>query len=137
MEDRVNHPAHYALPGLGVESIDVVKAVLGSEGFKKFCRGNALKYLIRADKKGGAEDLQKARVYITWEIGTDGEKEQSKDVVNEPKPTWDVGKAIALWNEGWIVDVILDKLRLDGKAPTKAQFVAYMVQHPEEFQERR
>lgn len=137
MEDRVNHPAHYALPGLGVESIDVVKAVLGTEGFRKFCRGCALKYLIRADKKGGAEDLQKARVYITWEIETGGEKEQSKDVVNEPKPTWDVGKAIALWNAGWIVDAILDELRLDGKAPTKAQFVAYMVQHPEEFQERR
>lgn len=28
MEDRVNHPAHYALPGLGAESIDVVKAVV-------------------------------------------------------------------------------------------------------------
>lgn len=83
MEDRVNHPAHYDLPGLGVESIDVVKAVLGSEGFKKFCRGNALKYLIRADKKGGAEDLQKARVYITWEIGTDGEKEQYPEEFQE------------------------------------------------------
>lgn len=56
---------------------------MGSEGFKKFCRGNALKYLIRADRKGGVEDLQKAMVYITWEIETDGEK--SKDAVNELK----------------------------------------------------
>ena len=135
MEDKVNHPAHYALPGLGVESIDVVKAVLGPEGFRKFCRGCALKYLIRADKKGGAEDLQKAMVYINWEIETDGEK--SKDVVNEPKPTWeDVEKASALWNAWLIVDAILDELRLDGKAPTKVQFLAYMVQHPEKFKER-
>lgn len=68
MRDNVKHPAHYDLPGLPVESIDVVRAVLGPEGFRKFCRGNALKYLIRADKKGGAEDLQKARVYINWEL---------------------------------------------------------------------
>lgn len=135
LRDNVKHPAHYDLPGLPVESIDVVRAVLGPEGFRKFCRGNALKYLIRADRKGGVEDLRKAERYITWEIETDGEK--SKDAVNEPKPTWDVGKAIALWNAGWIVDAILDELRLDGKAPTKAQFVAYMVRHPEKFQERR
>ena len=68
MRDNVKHPAHYDLPGLPVESIDVVRAVLGPEGFRKFCRGNALKYLIRADKKGGAEDLQKAMVYINWEL---------------------------------------------------------------------
>lgn len=83
MEDRVNHPAHYDLPGLGVESIEVIKAVLGPEGFRKFCRGCALKYLIRADKKGGAEDLRKAMVYINWEIGTDGEKGQYPEEFQE------------------------------------------------------
>lgn len=67
--DNVYHPKHYEIPGLPVESIVIIRAVLGEEGFKKFCRGNALKYLIRADNKGGVEDLKKARVYLGWEIG--------------------------------------------------------------------
>ena len=65
--DAVDHPAHYNLPGLPCESIDVIKSVLGTAGFRSFCRGNALKYLIRADRKGGAEDLKKAMVYLRWE----------------------------------------------------------------------
>lgn len=66
--DNVKSPSHYKLAGLDIESIDVIKAVLGTDGFKKFCRGNALKYLIRADKKNRTEDLKKARVYLNWEI---------------------------------------------------------------------
>jgi len=66
--DSVNEPKHYKLDGLDIESIDVIRAVLGEGGFKAFCRGNALKYLIRADNKGGLEDLEKARVYLSWEI---------------------------------------------------------------------
>ena len=66
--DSVNEPQHYKLDGLGIESIDVIKAVLREDGFKAFCRGNALKYLIRADRKGGVEDLKKAMVYLNWEI---------------------------------------------------------------------
>lgn len=66
--DNINHPEHYQLPGIPCESIDVIRAVLGDEGFCKFCRGNALKYLIRADHKGGTEDLKKAAKYIGWEI---------------------------------------------------------------------
>ena len=65
--DSVDHPQHYQLPGLPCESIEVIRAVLGDEGFCKFCRGNALKYLIRADHKGGTEDLEKAMKYIGWE----------------------------------------------------------------------
>lgn len=68
--DNIDHPQHYQLPGLPCESIDVIRAVLGDEGFCKFCRGNALKYLIRADHKGGTEDLEKAMKYIGWERDT-------------------------------------------------------------------
>lgn len=68
--DSIDHPQHYQLPGLPCESIDVIRAVLGDEGFCKFCRGNALKYLIRADHKGGTEDLKKAMKYIGWERDT-------------------------------------------------------------------
>lgn len=67
-EERVDKPSHYMLDGLNVEAIDVIRAVLGVEGFKKHCRGCALKYLLRANKKNGLEDLKKARVYLNWEI---------------------------------------------------------------------
>lgn len=78
MSDSVRHPSHYRLEGLkGIESIDIIKAVLGAEGFKKFCRGNALKYLIRADRKNGLEDLKKAAVYLNWEIN--GRREDTDD----------------------------------------------------------
>lgn len=46
----------------------VVGANWGDEGFRKHCRGCALKYLMRADKKNGLEDLKKAQQYLKWEI---------------------------------------------------------------------
>lgn len=90
--DNIDHPQHYQLPGLPCESIEVIRAVLGDEGFQKFCRGNALKYLIRADHKGGTEDLKKAVKYIGWEIDTreghfspreNAETSQSEDLLLE------------------------------------------------------
>lgn len=64
LRDSVNHPPHYQrigdCPACGgpIEAIDVTKA----RGFRD---GNALKYLLRAGKKGPAlEDLKKARWYI-------------------------------------------------------------------------
>ena len=84
--DSVNEPKHYKLDGLDIESIDVIRAVLGEGGFKAFCRGNALKYLIRADRKGGVEDLEKARVSLNWEIGM----EDRIAIVTDIKQTeWD------------------------------------------------
>lgn len=67
-QDTIKNPSHYMLDGLNVEAIDVIKAVLGDDGFKAHCRGCALKYLLRANKKNGLEDLKKARVYLNWEI---------------------------------------------------------------------
>lgn len=66
--DNVNSPSHYKLDGLNIESIDVIKSILGEEGFKAFCHGNALKYLTRANKKNGIEDFKKAQVYLNWYI---------------------------------------------------------------------
>ena len=67
-KDVIKSPSHYMLDGLNVEAIDVIKAVLGEDGFKAHCRGCALKYLLRADKKNRTEDLKKARFYLNWEI---------------------------------------------------------------------
>lgn len=67
--DAINNPKHYIIEGLEpYQSIDVVKSVLGKTGFKFFCIGNALKYLIRAEKKNGLEDYRKAKKYIEWII---------------------------------------------------------------------
>ena len=64
----INHPAHYQLDN-GMEAIDVIRGVLGDKGYKDFCRGNALKYLCRAGKKGLiTDDLKKAAWYVTEEI---------------------------------------------------------------------
>ena len=66
--DPVQKPSHYMLEGLDIEAIDVIRSVLG-DGFAAYCRGNVLKYLIRADHKGRrVEDLRKAAKYIEWEI---------------------------------------------------------------------
>lgn len=39
MNDAVHHPSHYTLPGLTVESVDVIRAVLTPEEFKGWCKG--------------------------------------------------------------------------------------------------
>lgn len=58
-----NTPAHYVLED-GSDSMDLIAKILGREQFKGFLRGNALKYLIRYELKGGIEDLKKALDYI-------------------------------------------------------------------------
>lgn len=60
--DLVNHPPHYKDHPSGVECITI------AEGFN-YNKGNAIKYLWRAGKKGDAvPDLKKARWYIDREI---------------------------------------------------------------------
>ena len=68
-EDMVNNPAHYRLVlpgGEEVEAIDVIHAALGSLQTVAYCRGAAIKYLMRADKKKAyAQDLRKAAWYCS------------------------------------------------------------------------
>lgn len=59
--DPVNAPGHYRSHPSGVECIQVTEHM-------GFCLGNAVKYIWRADLKGGLEDLKKARWYIEREI---------------------------------------------------------------------
>lgn len=66
-EDKINSPKHYRLPGLNIESIDIIRAILGKY-FKWFCLGNIIKYILRAEKKNGLEDYKKARKYLDWLI---------------------------------------------------------------------
>jgi hypothetical protein len=72
MNDAVHHPSHYTLPGLTVESVDVIRAVLTPEEFKGWCKGNALKYSLRAGRKDPTkevQDLAKAGVFLKWITG--------------------------------------------------------------------
>jgi hypothetical protein len=53
---------HYL--NMGVQPWKAMEAWMSPEAFAGFLRGNTIKYLARADKKGGLEDLLKARHYI-------------------------------------------------------------------------
>jgi len=59
----VNQPAHYKVGG--IEAIDYIQAKLTGEEFSGYCKGNALKYISRANHKEDAnEDLRKAIWYL-------------------------------------------------------------------------
>lgn len=60
--DMVNQPPHYTSGG--IETIDYMRAKMTPEEYRGFLKGNAIKYLSRAEMKGGAEDYKKAQWYI-------------------------------------------------------------------------
>lgn len=67
-EDKIELPNHYDwnLPIKSKEVIDeVIKDLKGNIAFNI---GNALKYIIRHNKKNGVEDLKKAKQYLEWTI---------------------------------------------------------------------
>lgn len=64
MNDPVNHPSHYTTGK--IEVIDFI-----TDKKLDFCRGNAVKYIVRAGLKDPSkekEDLQKAIFYINRAI---------------------------------------------------------------------
>ena len=65
--DTVNKPKHYEIT-VGLDSINLIKALLTKEEYEGFCEGNVIKYIVRWKKKNGLEDLKKARVYFNWLI---------------------------------------------------------------------
>ena len=61
--DKVNHPTHYTYGE--IEIIDFIEQV--TKDYKPelaFAIGNAIKYISRANRKNGKEDLDKARWYL-------------------------------------------------------------------------
>ena len=61
-EEKVNHPAHYNIPGRK-ECIEEMLEMFGTEKVQAFCELNAYKYRYRHDLKNGQEDLDKAKWY--------------------------------------------------------------------------
>lgn len=67
LQDAVNSPAHYQGK---VECIDAIESAIdGLSAMEGMCTGNAIKYLFRWKRKGGHEDLRKARWYINRILG--------------------------------------------------------------------
>jgi hypothetical protein len=60
-QEQVNHPTHYQAGS--IEAIDVIE-----EFALNFRVGNAVKYILRHQRKGGVRDLEKAVWYLRREI---------------------------------------------------------------------
>lgn len=68
MGDNVNHPDHYKNIA-GVEAIDILNDVVKDlPGIQAAMLWNAMKYLLRFQKKNGVEDLKKAQNYLQYLI---------------------------------------------------------------------
>lgn len=66
MDDNPMTPDYYKAGG--VETIDYLHAFLTEDEFNGFCKGNIIKYVSRANRKNGVEDIRKARDYIGYLI---------------------------------------------------------------------
>lgn len=82
--NEVDHPAHYGGADNPYEAIKVIEAWdLG------FCLGNTVKYIARAGKKSGTEelvDLRKARWYLDREITRREAEKRATSATNEQEP---------------------------------------------------
>lgn len=56
-------PEHY---NKIVEPIAFMKSVMSHDEYRGFLKGNIIKYLARAEEKGGKEDYEKAFTYMLW-----------------------------------------------------------------------
>ena len=71
-KEEINHPDRYA--GGKFECIDVMLDVFGGDAVKHFCILNAFKYIWRAEKKNGVEDIKKAVWYLNKFIELGGDE---------------------------------------------------------------
>ena len=63
----VAQPSHYQLFADETEAIDVIRSFLTPEEYRGYCKGNFLKYRLRAGEKGDAlQDIAKSEVYRNW-----------------------------------------------------------------------
>lgn len=64
MSEDALHQQHYTR--LEIQPIMVMLKDLPPEQFMGFLKGNAIKYVLRADLKNGTEDYAKAMRYAQW-----------------------------------------------------------------------
>lgn len=70
MAEAVDHPGHYVGD---VECIEAMVQTQGRAAVIDFCTCNAFKYLWRWRRKGGGDDLKKARWYLDYAVQTMGQ----------------------------------------------------------------
>lgn len=114
--DLVNHPPHYQSNGM--EVIDVIEA-FGLD--RNLYRGNVVKYVLRAGKKGSEiQDLEKARWYLDREIARlKGEMMKPAEKVSPVVPA-----APSIDVRDWYRDVLCFHFKLcPSRIGTKADLV--------------
>lgn len=62
MNENVNHPKHYNIPGRKECIVEMIEK-FGVDAVETFCILNAYKYRYRHELKNGQEDLEKAKWY--------------------------------------------------------------------------
>ena len=76
--DMIQNPMHYTVGGY--EALDIIKAKLSPEEYRGYCKGNILKYIMRANYKGHHDqDCDKAEYYA---------KELSNALLDQESPTY-------------------------------------------------
>lgn len=100
----VMHPSHYQ--GKGMEVLDVAAAFFNKEKRIGFYVINALKYLLRYDKKNGIEDLEKLQFYIDELIKLEKAKSNvnnSSEGITDLFYGWKIGdKATVVHGDGYV-----------------------------------
>ena len=84
INDNVHSPKHYMIPGCNFESRHLADAIV--EGMSNpLCTRiwNVVKYLVRAEKKNGKEDYEKAVEYLSWiEKGNEADEYDNENTLD-------------------------------------------------------
>ena len=62
--DQIQVNNDYDKNQAGIQPLSVIESLMSPDQFKGFLRGSVINHIARCDKKGGAEDLKKARHYL-------------------------------------------------------------------------
>jgi len=81
IEEHLGTPHYYTQQNSenSQDVIDMLRHQVSFEEYKGFLKGNVLKYVIRADEKGGTDDLGKAAHYLMLLAAAEEHKEEKKN----------------------------------------------------------
>lgn len=82
--DNVHSPKHYMIPGCNFECKDLSDAIVRNMPNPLGTRiWNVVKYLVRAEKKNGLEDYNKAVEYLSWiEKGNEADEYDNENTLD-------------------------------------------------------
>lgn len=84
VSDNVHSPKHYMIPGCNFECKDLSDAIVRNIPNPLGTRiWNVIKYLVRAEKKNGKEDYNKAVEYLSWiEKGNEADEYDNENTLD-------------------------------------------------------